>query len=93
MPRGSEQALEDLGFAANVELRRGLVQQHHARAELNPAQYARQRDAPNTRAASSVLGSKPSQSPPTVRTTTAWLKKAWASRIAGFAMSPPQLPE
>ncbi len=43
---------------------------------------ARQRVAPSTRAASSVAGSRPSQSPPTVRTTTAWLKKACASRIA-----------
>ena len=43
---------------------------------------ARHRDAPSVRAASSVRGSSPSQSPPTVRTTTARLKKAWASRMA-----------
>ena len=46
------------------------------------SQKARHLDAPNVRAASSVRGSSPSQSPPTTRTTTAKLKKAWASRIA-----------
>ena len=45
-------------------------------------QNARHRDAPRVRAASSVRGSRPSQSPPTTRTTTAKLKKAWARRIA-----------
>jgi hypothetical protein len=43
---------------------------------------ALQRDAPSTRAASSVLGSRPSHRLPTVRTTTAWLKNAWAITIA-----------
>ena len=40
------------------------------------------REAPRTRAASSVPGSSPSHRPPTVRTTTAWLKKEWAITIA-----------
>ncbi len=42
---------------------------------------ARHRDAPNVRAASSSRGSRLPHSPPTVRTTTATLKKAWAIRI------------
>ena len=46
------------------------------------ARAARHGDAPSTRAASSVAGSRSSHSPPTVRTTTAWLKNAWARRIA-----------
>ena len=37
--------VEDLRLAAHVELRGGLVEQHHAGAELHGAQRARQRDA------------------------------------------------
>src|SRR5687768_7768590 len=42
---GGEDALEDLALAPHIELRRWLVQQHEARAELNRAQRAGQRDA------------------------------------------------
>ena len=52
------------------------------RAGSVTARKAAGRDAPRTRAASSVCGSRPSHSPPTVRTTTAWLKNTWASTMA-----------
>ena len=42
MPRGGEDALEDLGLAPDVELRRGLIEEHHARAEPHGAQGPRQ---------------------------------------------------
>ena len=45
MARGRENALEDLRFAAHVELGGGLIQQHDAGAESHRAQRARQRDA------------------------------------------------
>ena len=45
MPRRGENALEDLGFAAHVELRGRLVEQHDARAHRDRAQRARERDA------------------------------------------------
>src|SRR3954470_4113567 len=40
-----ENPLEDLGFTADVELRRRLVQQHDPGAELDGAHRARERDA------------------------------------------------
>ena len=43
--RGGEDAVEDLRFAAHVELRGRLVEQHDAGAELHGAQRARERDA------------------------------------------------
>ena len=44
VPRGSQNPLEDLRFAANVELRGGFVQQHHASAQSDGAQCPRERD-------------------------------------------------
>ena len=43
---------------------------------------ARHREAPNVRAASSSRGSRLPHRPPTVRTTTATLKNAWAIRMS-----------
>ena len=45
MAGGGEQAIEDLGFAAHVELRGRLVQQHDAGAEFDGCQRAGERDA------------------------------------------------
>ena len=45
VPRGGQDALEDLRLAAHVELRRRLVEQHDAGAQLHGAERARQRDA------------------------------------------------
>src|ERR1043165_6871971 len=44
MPRGGQNALEDLGFAAYIELRGGLVEQDEAGASRDRAQRPRQRD-------------------------------------------------
>ena len=44
MPRGGEDAVEDLGLAADVELGGRLVEQHQAGAEPDGAQRPRQRD-------------------------------------------------
>src|SRR5215831_2920281 len=41
----SENAVEDLGFAADVELRRGFVQKHHTSAEPHGTQCASERHA------------------------------------------------
>ena len=43
--RGGEDAFEDLGLAAHVELGRRLVQQHHTRTQPHRAEGPRQRDA------------------------------------------------
>ena len=43
--------------------------------------------APSTAAASALRGSSPAQAPPTIRTTTATLKKTCAARIAGSPLS------
>ena len=45
VPRRGEQAIEDLGFAAHVELRGRLVEQHDAGAERDRAQRPGERDA------------------------------------------------
>jgi len=44
MARGGEQPLEDLRLSPHVELCRGLVEQHHPRAQLDGSERARQRD-------------------------------------------------
>src|SRR5437867_798423 len=44
-PSGGEDAVEDLGLAADVELSRRLVEQHQPGAETHGAQRPRQRDA------------------------------------------------
>jgi hypothetical protein len=45
LPGGGEDPLEDLHLAADVELRRRLVEQHNARAEFDRRQRPRERDA------------------------------------------------
>src|SRR5437660_636773 len=45
MAGGGEEAVEDLGFAAHVELGGGLIEQHDARSELNGGQGAGERNA------------------------------------------------
>ena len=45
VPGRGEDAVEDLGLAAHVELRGRLVEQHDARAQPHRAQRAGQRDA------------------------------------------------
>src|SRR5258707_8158798 len=52
---------------------------------------ARTGDAPSARAASSLRPSSWDQNPPTVRTTTAVLKNAWARRIANNDPSVPKI--
>src|SRR5882724_6051391 len=42
---GGEEAVEDLGFAAHVELGGGLIEQHDAGSELNGGQGAGKRNA------------------------------------------------
>src|SRR3954469_21875796 len=45
LARRSEQAIEDLGLAAHIELRGRVVEQHDARAEVHRAPRARQSNA------------------------------------------------
>src|SRR2546425_919042 len=45
MPRGGEQAIEDLRFPAHIELCGRLVEQHHAGAELDGCQRSSERHA------------------------------------------------
>src|SRR5437867_25830 len=45
VPCGGKQAIEDLGFAANIELRGGLIEQHDTSAELDGCQRPGERDA------------------------------------------------
>jgi len=45
LPGRGQQAIEDLRFSADVELRRRLIEQHHAGAEADGGERPGQRDA------------------------------------------------